>query len=152
MKQNLLLCYFSTILAFFLTSCATQKPIGDVTFPDYNRRIKVNNAKLEKKTSAFGHLFKVGSTGGAAYYGYKENFIELEREDGTIYRNEYVSAAAAGLLGIIVSSIGVNFATSGDPIQNVGEDNGKIKKWIQKYNNEYKIIPNSQSYNEFEMI
>lgn len=130
----------STIM---LQSCYTRKPVaGNISHPDYNKRIAVSGAKMKKKGNGLNIAFNIGLVGAGAYGGYQTNLIQKQTAEG----KEPVHAAniAVGALA------GASVAYLIDAIagKNKKESISNPDEWIRKANKEYLLLERKSTYSD----
>jgi hypothetical protein len=133
------------VMAAMTSGCVSYKPLGSKSTPDYNGRVKVNNAQFEKKKNALGWTFNVGFIGAGGYLGYQSDIVKVKNKDGVNEPFKLGGAAVGVLGGVVVNSICGLIAGYGKTVE-VQDP----MKWIRKSQKGYLYMEGSNSH--FTMI
>jgi hypothetical protein len=105
------------VMAAMTSGCVSYKPLGSKSTPDYNGRVKVNNAQFEKKANAGGWIFSVGLIGAGGYFGSQSSIVKIKNKDGVNEVSKAGGAVVGALGGVLVSTLFNSIAGYGKTVE-----------------------------------
>ena len=133
--KNITILTWIIITSVAMQSCYTYKPMGKASAPDYNKRVSVTDAQMQKKSNAMNVVFKVSLAGAGGVGGY---YL------GTALSTEKGSGALGAVLG---ASGGITLSYLCDAIAGVGKRKPVTDPalWIKRSKKEFKL-------NEYKLL
>ncbi|MEI7676006.1 MAG: hypothetical protein WCJ03_04435 [Bacteroidales bacterium] len=122
-------------LFFILVGCVVYKPDSNgVSSPDYNQRVEVEGAHMDKVLTPIGVTSIAASTIAGAYYGSKSDLIKYNSgvEEKTSKPGNALIGAAVGFS----ASYAINRLMGWGKITQMFDE----EKWVKKANKNYKLI------------
>lgn len=143
---SILILIFSTILLF--GSCVSNKPIGREQAYS-NQRVKVSNAKFDRKINALGVGTMVGMSVLGGYVGSKSNLISTY-ENGNKESISSANIALGTLTGFGISYL-INLGLKGKGIKRIDSKKDQ-RKWARKKKGGNYVILDSRNNSNFTII
>lgn len=130
-------------ILFLGTSCASLRPIGQCSKPDYNGRIHVSGMGYQKRPNAIGLTVGFGLPAAGAVAGYYSGLVMKQTDEGRVA--DPLGGAVFGAL------VGTGLTYVSNLIAEYGETRGTsdAASWARKLKGDYILLSEGNNYAVF---